>query len=110
MKRRVASGGEPGGEGRSNECELSVKYPHLFEFLTERAYDDGSEREPGTMTVFLERGWLKACLNDKDGGMVAFVASESLAGLLGACDEGLAYDNLDWRQQKAGPRKPNKST
>jgi len=82
---------------------LGAQYPTLVQFLTLSRYGDGAARVPGSITLFFDTGTLKACLNDKDASLTAFVSGVGLAGLLGSIEDGLLGDRLDWRP--AGPKK-----
>lgn len=86
---------------------FAKKLPGLVEFLTLATYEDGSARVPGTLTIFADGCWVKACLSDRDQGLVAFASSDSFTGLLEALELGLQGDTLEWRpqQQKGGKRK-----
>jgi len=84
---------------------VAPRYPFLWEHLTETKWEDGSRREPSSITIFLDQGWLKACLNDKSGGLVAFVSSASFMGLLGALEDGLMEGTLEWRRAREGKGK-----
>jgi len=75
--------------------------------LTLTVWEDGKERETSSVTVFHGDGLLKACIQDKDAGLIAFVTGESLEGLLDALEKGLASGKLDWRKQReAGGGRP----
>lgn len=86
-------------------CSIMTRYSTLWEFFTETTFDDGSRRDTPSMTVFLDAGLLKACLNDKSQGLIAFCTGSSLTAILAAFDEGLAADTLDWRKAQTPPRK-----
>jgi hypothetical protein len=79
-------------------CALSDLYPALWEFLTVMSWEDGTARAPGSLSVFFGGYGLQAALNDKDGGLVAFVSGDTLTALLEALDQGIANDALDWRR------------
>lgn len=83
-------------------------YPLLAEFLTRVLWEPGQPREKGSFFVFYEHGVFKACVNDKDTNMVAFVSSVTFTGLWDTIEKGLGKDSLDWRlstQGKAAKRK-----
>jgi hypothetical protein len=88
-------------------CELALTYPGMFEFLTATQYGIGEVRKPGTITLFLDAGGLKACVNDRDQGMTAFATGESLAALLDAVERGLQGDTLDWRRATPPTKRRN---
>lgn len=79
--------------------DFASDYPCLMEFLwREKWPDDGAPRRPGTLTVFQEEGRWKACVNDRDQQLVAFVSDDAFAGLLRTIEDGLDKDALDWRR------------
>lgn len=90
------------GEGPD---DLSGEFPLLLEFLSADRYPDGGLRQPGTLVLFLELGWLKACLSDRDQGLTAFCSAPGLRGLLRVIEAGLAEDSLDWRKSGGSGRK-----
>lgn len=101
LRRRMKGDPEPGGVLRlTRNCPLGSRLPALWEFLTLTTWDDGTARETGAITLFLQDGLLKACLNDKDGHVVAFVSAEGLEALLEAMNRGLSEDVLDWRRAR----------
>lgn len=95
-----------GSEGKADSASDAywTQCPLLLEYLTSTAWGDGSERETATLTVFVEEGRWKACLNDRARHRSAFVAAKGLADLLVGLEEGLQEDDLDWRQKKARGR------
>lgn len=101
LQRRPAPGGPDatvaGGVIPIGDEAFSKKYPTLLEFLTRVGWDDGQPREKGSFFVFCEDGMFKACLNDKDAGMVAFITCMSFNALLDRVEKGLAANSLDWR-------------
>lgn len=85
---------------------IGQDHPLVIKFLTLAVYGDGERREPGSLTIFFDAGCLKACLNDKDASLAAFVSGEGLAGVLASAEEGLRTDRLDWRpSRRKGGRK-----
>lgn len=93
------------GEGVPACCldhaaKLSSSYPALWEFITLTQWEDGTARQPGSVTVFLGHVQLQACITCKESSRVAFVSGRSLEELLLALDQGLADDRLDWRRQR----------
>lgn len=94
------------GDGLST-CALKARCPTLAEFLESTTFGDGSPRIVPTLTLFLEQGVLKACLNDREEGMIAFISAGSLTGLLEALEEALILDTLDWRPSVTRAKKKN---
>ena len=79
----------------------------LVEFLSLGKWEDGTSRQSGTMTILWEDGLYKAALNDRDASLSTFVSGHTLADLLKAVEEGLATQNLEWREKR--PWVPGKS-
>lgn len=79
------------------------KLPTLCEFLSSSSWPDGSARRPGTCLLFVDEGKLKACLSDRDQGLVAFVVGTSFADVLLACEGVLTREDADWRAQRPPP-------
>jgi hypothetical protein len=100
INRRVVVATTEGGEESYSPDELSQLFPHVIEFLVETRYGDGTTRLPGSLSFFTEDGSLKACLNDKDQGLIVFVTGSGLQGLLLALERGLSQDCLEWRKAK----------
>jgi len=88
-----SSSGQP-----SVDLAFSQQYPALHEYLTCPQYPDGSVRQLSTMTVFREDGFWKACLNEKDQGLVLFVAESQFGTLLEALELLLQEDHPPWRK------------
>lgn len=90
------------------ESEWTAAYPHLFEWLVEDRWDDGTVRETGTVLLFTEAGRWKACLNDRALGRSCFLSGETPEGLLQSLDDGLGSSGLEWRAKP--PRAPSKGS
>ncbi len=80
----------------------SEKYAALIEFLGLETYEDGSKRQTGTMTLFLDGSGLKACLNDRDTGRTGWATAESFTALLGLLERQLREAKVEWRAAKPG--------
>jgi hypothetical protein len=76
------------------------RLPALVEYLLSDKWDDGKVRVTSTLLLFVDQGEWKACLNDRDGGRVAFVTAGTVAGLLGALEEQLQAGSAEWRASK----------
>jgi len=82
----------------SADKEFQLQFPALSEYLTCPQYPDGSVRLLSTLTIFREDGWWKACLNEKDQGLVLFVAEERFGTLLEALELLLQEERPPWRK------------
>lgn len=104
MQRPPAPSGVEGvsssGKAPAEEDAYSRTYPLLFEYLTSTVWGDGSSRESSTLTLFVEEGRWKCCLNDRARQRSAFIAGRGLGGLLADLEEGLQEDDLDWRPHR----------
>jgi len=84
--------------------EFSKMYPALHEYLTAEQYPDNSPRIKSTISIFTEDQLWKACLNEKDQGLVLFVAEERFGALIEALELLLQEERVPWRKSKAkGP-------
>lgn len=86
-------------------ASLAKKYPSLWEFMSCPRYDDGSKRILPTVSLFMCPEGLKASLNDRDQGTVAFVTGDTLESVLASLEAGLQGDTLDWRVSAYGKKK-----
>jgi hypothetical protein len=81
--------------------EVAAKrWPQLWEYLTAKAYDDGSPRVTSSLLIFEQEGTLKGMLRDKDGDRCLWVAARGLIDLLECLDGQLGDDQADWRPDR----------
>lgn len=105
--RRVAEKDQAMVGTPTKEGEAWVKnHAALWEYLSATEYDDGTERKTSTVTLFVEDGAVKVCLNDRDGSRVMWVSGPSVVDVLKALEALLRAGEGDWRAQK--PFKPGK--
>lgn len=102
LRRRDQSPASSSAGASLEACPLAVSYAAVVEHLSATTYPDGSRRVGSTLMVFIDSGTVKACLNDRDQGLAAWVSSGSLTGVLEALERGLVSDSLDWRQPPQG--------
>lgn len=88
-----------------NDEGFVKKYPLIYEHLTEVKWDDGTAREPSTMSIFVEEGRFKAALNDKATRRSLYVSGERFQDALGALEKALGSQTPDWRVWKGGKQK-----
>lgn len=81
-------------------------YPHLADFLR-KTRGDGQNATTGTMTLFLEQGCFKWCLNDRPLSRSTFVSGPTLHLALANAEAGLASGRLKWRT-KGYQRQPDR--
>jgi hypothetical protein len=94
------------GSSGSSASALTVagswleSFPTLSEFLMCSTWPDGSQRQTGTILLFLEGYLWKLCLKDKNGPRTAFISGPDPTTLFLAADEALSLNRLDWRPDK----------
>jgi hypothetical protein len=105
LQRRDGALRDRGALAKAVPCAWACGYRVLWEFLSEAKYEDGTARVLPSVTLFVDETGLKACLNDRDQGQVAFVSAGTLEGLWEALERGLTNCSLDWRSATAKRRK-----
>lgn len=105
------------GSGQSESLQdpdFQMTFPALSEFMTAPSYPDGSAREKATVSVFFEDGMFKACLNERDRGLVLFVSEAKFGCLFEALELLLQGEHVPWRISKQtaakGSQKPKKGS
>lgn len=79
---------------------LSELTPTLLEYLRDEQYADGTPRERATLTVFVEGGLCKVCLNDRQEGATAWASAGSLEDVLSLLEDRLAKGSAEWRRSQ----------
>lgn len=102
IKKRQAAKGSDVTPVSLDKSLFAKNFPDLYEFLSLEVYEDGSQRQTATITLFVSASGYQACLNDRDQGQATFVTSASVDGLWAALDKGLREDTLAWRPSQAG--------
>lgn len=78
----------------------------VVEHLRDSSWEDGSTRERSTLTVFVEDGKVKVCLNDRNSNSSLFRAADTLLEALQSLNEALApTGHADWRAWNFKKRK-----
>ena len=98
--RRFGTGSSDAWDDGVAVCLDANRFPTLHEFLTLSRFDDGSQREPGSLTLFADEGLIKVCLNDKAERAVGFVTFHSFAEVLEGLEAVLRENRVDWRRSK----------
>lgn len=107
MKRpeNVAKASKGKGVASCPDADLVKRYPNLIEYLTVTEFEDGSSRERSVLSVFVEDGRVKVCLNDKELERSGYVSGDTLTGVLVALEKALATEGLEWRPWGGKKRK-----
>jgi hypothetical protein len=104
------TGSLPGVPARAFDVstdEVLRDLPSLASFLCDVTWEDGSDRVPGTVLLFVQDGRIKACLNDKASSRVCFLTAQTVLDVLHAADEAVDSGHADWRpvQTTTGSRR-----
>lgn len=83
------------------DSSFEKQWPYLASWLAEPVWDDGTVRQTGTLTVFVQEGILKACMNDRAMDRSCFISAPTMEALYDAMEAGLENDNHEWRRKKA---------
>jgi len=85
------------------EAEAWVRaHPALWEYLTLEAFDDGTKRQTATVCLFVEDGFVKIALQDRQEGRSLWVSSPSPEGGFDALEAHLAQGTGEWRRSRNG--------
>ena len=77
-------------------------FPALWEFLVEPPPKGKGTGQTATLTLFMEDGWCKLCLNDRDSGATGWASGRSVLEAAAALEGQLAGGTLDWRRPRPG--------
>lgn len=107
MKRQQKAPAGAEGVPLALICEELILYPALAEFLFLQVWEeDQAPRETGTVLMFSDGCHLKAMLNDRAQGLVAFLTLDPTEEVLVALDKAVLSTGTDWRpSKKQSPRK-----
>jgi len=88
-----------------SDQRFAEEYPTIVEYLSTTRYEDGSERLPSALSIFMEDGLMKVACNDKDVKRSLYASGQTLSEALAALDAALASPSPAWRAWNAGKRK-----
>lgn len=95
------------GEMAAVDPEFQRAYPAIWEFVSIFKQDDGTRRQTATLLAFVEAGYWKVCLGDRESGLSLWAAGETFQEALEALEACLQSPGPQWRQgAKRTPRKP----
>lgn len=106
MSMKKPTSDSPKGKGQAAaDTKFAEKFPTILEYLTDAKWEDGTDREVSSVTVFVEDGYFKLALNDKDLRRSLYVTGETLEKALLALEKGLNGQTADWRAWNARTKK-----
>lgn len=85
-----------------------VDSPAVTEYLAVGAYPDGTARERAVISIFIEEGRVKCCLNDRDTGRTLWRSAGGIEACIGLIDDAIAEGTADWRRAAGSGRGPGK--
>lgn len=100
MRRPSAAAGSPSEPPPGGE--LFSLAPLTLSYLSDCTWEDGTERELGTMTLFVKDGRWRICLNDRALDRVAYLTGDTPEDCVLSLEEQLAADRVDWRRSEGG--------
>lgn len=108
LKKPSAPKGSNVPVAQAPDAKFEKAFPALFEFLALTAWEDGSQRVPGTFLAFREDGRWKACLNDREGHRSAFLAASTFDELLTLAEAGLVDGDHEFRAKRENTYQPQR--
>lgn len=80
------------------EEAFQARYVALGEYLTTDRWPNGDMRLTSTLSLFVDDGVWKVCLNDRQEELVLFATGDSMLGVLEALEATLRAGTGDWRR------------
>lgn len=105
MRRDQASGTEAPRKTVVSDESFSVRFPTLWEYLTETTFVGGGPRLVSSLLAFTDGPDWKLCLNDREEQRSAWAAGETVLLALEALEYGLQSNCLSWRTNASPKRK-----
>jgi len=81
--------------------EWSKQYGHLWDFIVDDRYDDGTERLPGTFLLCTGEGRIRVWLHDRDQALSAWFSGATVEDALRSADSALGTATVEWRRAKS---------
>lgn len=104
MQRRQVVVSESGNLPFPDE-NLVKTCPLLAAHLADEFWDDGTGREPSTLTIRCEDGRINAALNDREERSSLYVTADSIPLACKALEKQLGLSNADWRRWSGDKKK-----
>lgn len=107
INEREGKTGTPVEAAPELKGKILAACPTVVEYLALERYASGKPRERSTMSVFIEHGQVRLCLNDRDVGESMWVSGDSLEAALASLEKRLAGGSTEWRPNRpqGGKRK-----
>lgn len=108
LVRPSGGGGCPGGARQSGPDDLAGLYPTLWEYIASVRWEDGTARQPSSLLLFIEDGYAKLCLNDRELQRTGWATGASVAEAAEALEAALATGRIEWRKARPQGGKPRR--
>ncbi len=105
IQRPDKGAGNAGGPVKTDESPIAVGHPVLWEHLTATSYEDGGNRQPSSLLLFVEDGKCKLCLNDRDASRTGWITGATVEEALIAMELALGAGRMDWRASRPAPQR-----
>lgn len=96
----------PVRDGPGTQCEQipltawSKEFRHVWDFICESRYDDGTDRLPGTVLLCVGEGRVRLWLHNRDEGLSAWLSGGSVEAVFEAANQALGTATVEWRRSK----------
>lgn len=85
--------------------ESVQRYPALFEFLTMTAWEDGTKRKTGKLSISVVDARWVTCIVDNEHNRMGFLSGDTFDDLLATLERKLSTDMVEWRPCKDWTKK-----
>lgn len=102
MKKPEEKKATPGKYKRERHPDAAweTRWPNICEYMTTLSYDDGSVREPSSISVKIQEGLVLAVMNDPSVTRSIYRSGPTLEEAINAIEEALHSNRADWRVWK----------
>jgi len=97
MRKREKTNGASVAAAVPDDAWFADQYPRITEYLADVKWDDGTPREPSTLSIGFVDGGVRIALNDKDGRQSAYTNAHTVQDALKALEDALEADLVTWR-------------
>jgi len=91
-----------------SDADFALTHPALHGYLSDNQYASGEPRLTATLTIFVDGGVLKCCVNDRDNNRSGFVEAPTWMGLLMQIEINLSEDVMEWKVKGGYNKQANK--
>jgi len=103
LKRSEVEGKRGGPGGRFHDPSFEKHFPHLWDYLTQTAWEDGTPRELSSIMIIPEPGIIRLMLRDKATGLVCWVAAPDFTSMFAVLDAAVGDPGHEWRRDRQHP-------